>query len=156
MKNSLQEPLGRILNKITKDYLGALTHKLDNIDLERHFFALVIIADSNEKITQKEFADRLEIDKVTAVKMLDYLSKEDYVVREINVKDRREHFLKLTPKAKKDLPQIREAIGELNNTLLKGISEKEMVTFIKCLESIREELNKLKKYPVQLKYKKVK
>lgn len=152
----LKEPIGRLLNKITKDYLGALTHKLDNIDLERHFFAVVVIADSNEKISQKEFAEVLQIDKVTAVKMLDYLSRKDYVVREINIKDRREHFLKLTAKAKRDLPQIREAITELNNTVLNGISEKEIEAFFKCLQNMQAQLNSLKKYPVLVQYKKIK
>lgn len=136
-------PLARPLHLITKDYIGALTYKLTHLDIERHFYTLVLIDNARTAITQQELAQLLGVDKVTMSRIIDYLGKKKYILRMPNPTDRRAHQLKLTEKALKFLPEIKRAIFDLNDASLQGISKKEVDCFLRVAERIHLNLIKL-------------
>ncbi|MDQ3193203.1 MAG: MarR family transcriptional regulator [Bacteroidota bacterium] len=147
-------PLGRYLHLISKVYLGAFTHKLSHLDIERHYYILTLINNS-EEITQKELAQLLEIDKVTMSRIIDYLVKKKYLIRKQHSVDRRAFSLRLTVKAQEITPIIQSTITDLNNTSFKGISEKDKECFFRVSEKIARNLNQLPVDVVQFNYKKV-
>ncbi len=147
-------PLGRYLHLISRVYLGAFTHKLSHLDIDRHHYILTLI-NNNEEITQKELAKLLEIDKVTMSRTIDYLVKNKYIVRKQHSLDRRAFSLQLTPRALKISPIIQSVICDLNNTSFKGISEKDKECFFRVSKKIGFNLNQLPVDLVQFNYKKV-
>lgn len=149
-------PLGRQLYVITKNYLGALTFKLSDIEIERHFYPLLIINDAEKGITQKMFAEILGIDKVTATNMISYLSDKQFVLKEVNPDDRRATFLKLSNKGKKAVPGIRKAIRELNQQAFSKMSDAEAMQFHASLDKIGSALKELPMEPVQYRIRKLK
>ena len=58
MENSLdiktQQPLGRILSRLGKSYLQLLNTRLNYLDIERNYYALLLIELGESKITQNE------------------------------------------------------------------------------------------------------
>jgi MarR family transcriptional regulator, transcriptional regulator for hemolysin len=146
MKNELQ-PFGRSLSIIGKNYLRVLNHRLSNLDIDRNYYALLLIEKGEGKITQQELAFMLEIDKVTMLRSIDYLSEKGYVTRVINESDRRKYSLVLTEKAKRALPEIKKAFMEINYLVLKGLSEKQITQLLSVLDTIKNNLNE---YPVSL------
>ena len=153
---TIELPLGRHLAILTKMYYGALTMRLQHLELERHYSILMLIAGNNKKYTQKELADVLKIDKASMVGMIDYLVKKGYLARTANPKDRREYWLELTAMAIKIIPEIKHEIKQLNKMALNNLSKKENLIFNRALCTISANLNKLPADKVIINYKKAK
>lgn len=68
------------------------------------------------------------------------MGENGYIIREKNPNDRREQPIRLTLKAKTDIPFIRRAIEELNNYSVRNISEKEKLIFMEVLRNIQDNL----------------
>ncbi|MDF3078691.1 MAG: MarR family transcriptional regulator [Sphingobacteriaceae bacterium] len=136
----LEEPLTRPLVSVTKKYLSAFSEELEGLELERYHFVLLRI-DENDELTQKALANLLHVDKSFMVNIIDYLAERGYVTREKNVKDRREQIIRLTDKARQDIPVIRTAIKRLNKKSLKNVSEEQLETYREVLNMIQANLS---------------
>jgi MarR family transcriptional regulator, transcriptional regulator for hemolysin len=136
------KPLGKLLSGIGRTLLNELYGKLKNLDIERDFYALILIEDSEGKITQRDLADLLDSDKVSVVRIVDYLSDKGYVKRVKDPSDGRKFRLTITHKAKKELPQIREAISEVTQIALKGFTGEKIEEFYSILYNIKNNLKK--------------
>ncbi len=147
-------PLGRHLAILSKVYVGALTKKLEELDIERHY-SLLIALHHKPDCNQKCLTEILKIDKASLVRVIDYLSKKGYVKRTVNPSDRREHFIRLTAKAEKGMPVIIKAVRDLNNIVVKGLSKMEVELFYKILQTAQHNLNKEPVNKVVIHYKRV-
>ena len=136
------QPVGRILSRTVRLFLQLLNEKLDHLDIERSFYALILINMGHTNLTQQELASQLEIDKVSVVRIVDYLTGKGYVHRIRSSVDRRKYFLTLTEKANEKLPDIIKAIQEANDTAFKGLSESQKREFITTIGIIKENLSK--------------
>jgi DNA-binding MarR family transcriptional regulator len=141
MENKKQQPFGRLLTLIGKNYLHALQVKLSDLDVERNFYALILIDEGKGKITQQELAELLESDKVSVVRIIDNLSDLGYVKREKVEADRRKYSLVLTAKAKKELPGIKTAIAEVTDLAFRGLSVNKVEEIYADLHIIKNNLN---------------
>lgn len=147
-------PLAASMAIITKYYYGALSKMLEHLEVERHFTALYLIHKTSEKCTQQYISDMLHVDKVSMVRMLDYLVEKGMIERLVNPDDRREHIVALTKKGLKIIPEIQQAILELNKIALKGIDKEEQKLFWMGIESIMNNLKHLPVNTVDIKIKK--
>jgi len=146
MKNNIelpaQQPLGRIFSRLGKSYLHLLNSKLKSLDLERNYYALLLIEQGESNITQNELASQLETDKVSIVRIIDYLAAKGYVVRVRSSADKRKYCLTLTDKAKKALPGIRNVLEAVATSACEGLTEEQKSVFLHSLETIKNNLNK--------------
>lgn len=136
----MEEPLAQALTTVTKRYLYGLSKSLLHLPIDRYHYVLVLIDAHHETLSQKALAELLHIDKSYMVCMLDYLGEHGYIIREKNPTDRRKQLIKLTSKARNDLPVIKGAIEELNNRSLKNIPAADRQIFIEVLRSIQDNL----------------
>jgi DNA-binding MarR family transcriptional regulator len=136
-------PLGYNFSLLTKNFYGVFHKYMEKYDLERYFSVLLIIAGSDKKWTQQCLCDRLLIDKVSMVKVLDHLFEKGYVTRVVNPADRRQRWIQLTSKAKKEIPMIRNSVKEMNDKTLAGFSKKEKTTFLTMMQQVNRNLNSL-------------
>jgi DNA-binding MarR family transcriptional regulator len=151
-----QFPLGRSFGRMTRLYYGALTKRLDHLDIERHFSILVFIDSSEKECTQQCISDALFIDKASMVRRIDCLAEKGYLERLTNPNDRREHYLKLTPKAKKQMPKIYNAILGLNKAATRGMSPKQVKDFYGYIKTISSNLTNEPSHKVIVNFKKAK
>jgi DNA-binding MarR family transcriptional regulator len=149
-------PIGKFFATLTKQYIGVVSEKLKKMDIERYWYVIMIIAEQENDITQKELGELLGHDKATVVRIIDYLANHGYVQRKQNTEDRRAYFVLLTPKAKKALPNIKNAFQEANNAALKGLKKEQLLCFRHCLETIQSNLQALPSTSVNLNFKKTK
>ena len=141
---SQMQPVGRILSRTGTLFLQYLNEKLDYLDIERSFYALILIDLGQTNLTQQELACQLEIDKVSVVRIIDYLTGKGYVQRVRSSVDRRKYCLTLTRKAKENLPDIQKAIQEANDTAFQGLTEFQKSEFISTIGIIKNNLSKAK------------
>lgn len=139
-----QQPFGRFLSGIGRSMLSILAERLNELDIERNFYALILIEEGNGKLTQQELADLLETDKVSVVRIIDYLSDKGYVIRQRTLADKRKHGLALTEKAQNELPRIKQVISEVIQMAFKGVSSKKKDELYQTLQIIKNNLKQKK------------
>ena len=142
IKNNIEQPLGRTFSIIGKNYLRSLNANLNKFDIEKNYYAILLIESAEGKITQQELACLLEIDKVSMLRSIDYLSEKGYINRVKNQDDKRKYSLILTEKAKKTLPEIKKAFKDINKIALSGLKESQIAEFMTSLKIIKNNLNK--------------
>ena len=128
---------------IDKMYLQTLTVELEFTQLDRYFIILWIIEESEQNknpISQQNIADLLKIDKAGMVRIISFLVKKDYIIRERGT-DKRSYVLLLTRKGKKTVTAIGESIENMNNEAMMGFSEEEKKQFIYLLQKSYKNLS---------------
>ncbi|MFA6152295.1 MAG: MarR family transcriptional regulator [Chitinophagaceae bacterium] len=150
----LSFPLGRSFAIVAKKYFGVLTKLLENLAVERYYSILILIDKSERPCTQHYICEQLRIDKVSMVRMIDYLIKKEMVHKVLNEKDRREYFIKLTPTAFQLMPEIYNAVSSVNEAALKGISAEQQKMLYKNIDQIKQNLESLPSETVYINYKK--
>lgn len=144
-QNILQlPPLGKVFTLTGKCFLQLLNEKLSYLDIDRDYYALILIEMGEGKLTQNELACKLETDKVSVVRIVDYLAENGYVTREESAEDKRKYCLTLTDKAKEILPGIRQSMQESTQTAFSGLTEVQQKEFMSLLGQIRNNLSKAK------------
>jgi len=139
----MREPLANPLLAVSKKYLNVLSRMVHQLSIDRYHYVLVLIDSHEQLLTQKALAEILNIDKSYMVTILDYLEKRDYIHREKNPQDRREQLIKLTAKAKGDIPVIRNAIAILNDASLENLDNEQKKLFCQILNTIEDNLAKI-------------
>lgn len=135
-------PLAFRLNVIAKNYYGAAAKQMENLDIDRYFFVLKLIAQS-EFITQQCLANGLKIDKAGIVRMIDYLSEKALVKREVNPNDRREHRIVATKKGLRYVAKIEASFDDINEKAFAGFNKTEKKNFLEMCQRIKENLQEL-------------
>ena len=137
----VREPIGRIMAGISRMFLANLHLNLSHLDIERSFYPLLLIELGNGNLTQKDLARKLSINKVQVVRIIDYLSSNGYVERCQNTDDRRKTSLQITEKARKFLPDIKEALKETTDIALKNVPEEKVDELYELLRDIDKNLS---------------
>jgi DNA-binding MarR family transcriptional regulator len=135
------EPIGRVMNKISRMFLANLHKNMDQLDLKRSYYPLLLIEASHGSITQQELAEKLSCDKVQVVRIINYLSSKGYVTRIKDQHDRRKFNLFISEKAKKSLPDIKKAMEATTRIALEQIPVAEIYQLYKTLEKIEKNLS---------------
>jgi len=138
--SQIEHPIGRMLSLAGKSYLQLLRSKLRHLDIDRYYYALVVIDSMAGNITQQELAQLLDSDKVSIVRIVNYLSEKGYVNRLQKDQDHRKYNLVITEKAKLAIPEIKDTFSELNNQVLKGVTDSKSLEFIDILKKIRHNI----------------
>jgi DNA-binding MarR family transcriptional regulator len=94
----------------------------------------------DEGIRQGALADKLEIEPITLVRLVDRLEKAGLVERRSDPADRRVRTLHLTPQALPLLKRLRAVAIETREQALAGVPERERAVLIKLLTHIRANL----------------
>jgi MarR family transcriptional regulator for hemolysin len=138
--SQIEQPLGRMLSGLGKGYLHLLRARLQHLDIDRNYHALVLIERNNGIITQQELAVLLDTDKVSIVRVIDYLSDKGYVQRIRKTEDRRKHSLILTDKAIQAIPEIKQSFAEINEIVLKGLNGSQVTELAESIKKIKSNL----------------
>lgn len=140
---------------VAQQYYTLMLHRLRKFDLDRGFYALLTIAQSEGRMSQQELAEVMRIEKVTMFRLIDMLSEKGYVERVICSDDRRKHHIKLLPKARPVVKQIRKVYEELNELAFKGIKVSDRRILVQHMNTMLENLALGELRPVPLKYRKI-
>ena len=131
-----QNIYGYKMARISEVYLSSLSSIMKPFGIERYFAPLLYLCENSGKITQKDLAEALKRDKVSTMRMVDYLSEKGLLVRTQDCNDRRCQILEVTDKALELLPKIKEGVQQTNDLLLRDFTEEEKVTFKKSMDKL--------------------
>jgi MarR family transcriptional regulator for hemolysin len=117
-------------------YFQLLSKRLQHLGIEKNFSILVLIDKMGDQCSQKFIADTLHIDKTIMVGILDQLSEQGVIKRTQNPSDRRQYWVQLTEKGQARMPEIRNVVNTLNESILAGMTSAEAAKFEKQLQLI--------------------
>lgn len=122
-----------IISKKIKKFAG-FKHSSRSLSYSQAW-ALMII-DSQKEISQAEIATRLHLMPASVVTLIDQMEQLKLVIRESPNGDRRKYNLNLTESGKKELNKIKYKILELDKTLKKQLTNKEVTTLHTILDKL--------------------
>ena len=138
IKYDYQNSIGFIINKIGKSLINLIDQ-----ELRRKFGitfgqwkVLIIIANSEQGLTQKDIADKLALEGPTLIPILDKLEKDGFVVRKTDTKDRRINRIYLTQRAEEFLNDTIECVTQIKKVCLNNLSEDEISITKNTLEKM--------------------
>lgn len=97
---------------------------------------LGILMNNKESCQPKVIADILGVEKPYVTVLINKLMKLDLIAEQDNEKDRRSKLVVLTAKAKIMIPKVEEELKKEMKLILKGVSNKDILGYIKTLEAI--------------------
>lgn len=137
-----ETPLAFNLNALAKLYFGVQSRQFNELDIDRYFFVLSLIV-KHKNSTQQCLSNCLKIDKASMVRIIDYLTENGYVKRELNPNDRREYIIVPTGRAEKLYPELIKSFRSNNEAAFKGFSAAEKESFYDMLERMFQNLSGL-------------
>jgi MarR family transcriptional regulator for hemolysin len=100
---------------------------------------IVLIAEQ-PGMSQRELAERLEIEGPSLVRLLHQLAAMELVTRVQNPDDLRANTLHLTPAGRATAKRLRRVIDGLRSRLLADVSEDDLLDAVRVLESVRNSI----------------
>jgi MarR family transcriptional regulator for hemolysin len=133
-----QNSIGFIINRIGKSLINVIDQ-----ELRRKFGitfgqwkVLIIIANSDQGLTQKDIAYKLVLEGPTLIPILDKLEKDGLVVRKTDTKDRRINRIYFTERADGFLNDAIECVAQIKKVCLNNLSESEISITKNTLEKM--------------------
>lgn len=102
---------------------------------------LVLIAE-HPTLSQRELAERLEIEGPTLVRLLHQLGSMGLVKREQNPNDHRANTLHLTAAGRATAKRLRRAMDGVRARLLAGVSDDELADALRVFDAVRTSLTR--------------
>lgn len=95
-------------------------------------------------LTQKQLSKVAEKDKATLTRILDLLGQKQLIERKQNAEDKRSFLVGITSKGSDLYKTVKPTTEELyRQTIVKGISEEELATFVNVLSQLKENSSRL-------------
>jgi DNA-binding MarR family transcriptional regulator len=133
----MSSDLARLMRRTFKQRMAELEISFEQM-------RVLVLVSRNEGIRQVELADLLEIQPITLVHQLDQLTRSDLVERRPDPNDRRAYQLFLTDAAEPHLTAIRKIAREVDQEMMAGMSQNQIVQARDALRTMRENLSNRK------------
>jgi DNA-binding MarR family transcriptional regulator len=148
-------PIGTQAFIFAKNYYSVLSKRLESIDIER-YYSIVIYIHNRTGCTQQEICDALKIDKTAMVKVIDYLVKSGFVLRETNPENRRQYKLSLTKFGIEGALTIQKEFDALDELLLAKCNISSKSEFLNILKTMSDYMEDFPSNQLFFNYKKTK
>lgn len=138
-------PLGRNLVLLGRAYFEVMAKQLEDVGIERYYSVLIVIENCCGTCSQQYISDSLKIDKVSLVRIIDYLIKKQFVQKTVNPKDRRQYDVQLTETARNFMPRVHSTIAATTAAAFKDFSPTEKQLFMQMIDKMYGNLENLPK-----------
>lgn len=134
------ESLGFHCNLTLKAFIAALEIKLEGTGVSPVQHMALAHLTALGALSQAELADRLSITPATAVRLVDRMERDGWVVRQSNPNDGRIKHVVMTERAAEVWESISRAARELLHQAYRGVHPAEIETVKRVLERVRRNL----------------
>lgn len=134
--------LVNILNCKLKKYIASV-FKNEGINLTAEQFLVMDTLWNQGEMTQQTIAYIIQKDKNSVTQFIDNLEKKGLVQRVVDSADRRVNNIKLSKAGLEMKDNTKKVAINAINDILEGISEEELMTFVKVLGKANDNIEKL-------------
>ena len=137
---TLDEQFAESLHMVAHTWRTELDRRLRPQGFSHSRWLLLLHLSRHDGCTHCELAQHMGIEAATLVKQVDHMEQEGLLKRCVSETDRRVKNLHLSASGKKAVERIRSNAAELRKEILAEVSEDELNTTLKVLQSIRSKL----------------
>ena len=105
---------------------------------------LMLLSDSKPGLNNSELAERMAKDPPTVSRIVDVLVREESVVRERDLRDRRLQRIKLTAKGRAIAKRAEPVVEKLRKQVGSGLTAAQRRSLIECLEKLNGRIEELR------------
>lgn len=120
-----------------------IERQLEGTGVHRAQHRLLMTLSENEFGSQSELASMLEVSTATVAVSLKKLERDGYIQKEVKKDDSRVNFVRLTPKGEAVVQKSRKIFEMMEQQVIKGFSEEELVSLRKSLRRIYNNLSEI-------------
>ena len=122
--------------------LQKLTDKPKNFNYTKFQIIQYLLRRKDEVVYQKDIVDELNLKKSSVAESLDSLEESGEIKRTSDKEDKRRKIVSLTEKSLKRKKQFNEAVSQLNEEFVEGLSEEEIEAFLGILDKMQKNVEK--------------
>lgn len=129
------------LRRLSRFYNAYLAKALPELPLEYHTELILQLAYSPVLLTQKQLAEKLQVDKSRMAVLIETLASAGWLNVSKVAHDRRAHLISLTPAGVQLLPRIQQALDEVNYLMKRQLNVLQLQHFDEAIQQMEENLN---------------
>ncbi len=137
---SLNDCIGFITNIASKRLSDEFNRRLESYGVTRVNWIAIYYIGENNGISQRELANKMDVNESSIARLLDRMEKEELAVRTKDPNDRRTARVYLTEKGEKLRISLIPLAQEFQNDVTRGLSADELEIFKKVLDKMVENL----------------
>lgn len=135
--------LGFLIHDAARLRRIVLDEKFKPLEITRSQAWLMAYVSRADGQTQSDLAEQMSLGKVAIGGLIDRLEKTEMIERRAELTDRRVRKIYLTEKGKKVILLMRDITMEANDTILDGLSIKEIKQAVKVLDKIKKNVESM-------------
>lgn len=134
--------LGKYLGIVHRLHVLLIDKYLEPYDIRHGQLLLLLAIYNNEGITQNDLCEMYRIDKAAVSKNIKKLIDKDFLMKEVDPKDKRRQLIYVTDKGRKHEEEFRKILSIIQQDCIEGLSEKELNSFFNVTNKIIDNLSK--------------
>lgn len=138
----MERRIGTLLAQVSRLMRRSFDQRAREIGVTRPQWQVLSVLRHNEGIKQGGLADLLEVEPITAGRMIDRMQEAGFVERRADPADRRAWRLFLTEHGKQLIEQMQPLAVETSGFALEGVSEEDKHHLFQTLEKMRLNLTR--------------
>jgi len=146
-------PLGKRFTQLAKSYVALVSSAMQHADVDRYYYVLYVLSQSEKSVCQKELAALVYSDKPNMVRIIDYFEEKGCVNRIKNPNDRREQFIELTEKGRAIAAEAEEVYQKIDADFMAGQEAETQKMLIALLDQMAVNTEETAKPHVTLNFK---
>jgi DNA-binding MarR family transcriptional regulator len=127
---------GFLLARLGLGFKAKAITALDDAGFETYDYGVLAMLAEGARVTQAHIADALALDPSRLVALLDSLEDRGLIMRQRDPEDRRRHVVTITTKGERELAQLREIVGELEEAFLSPLDADDRAKLHELLERL--------------------
>jgi DNA-binding MarR family transcriptional regulator len=127
---------GFLLARLGLSFKAKAIATLEEAGFETYDYGVLAMLAEGARVTQAHIADALALDPSRLVALLDSLEERSLIMRQRDPQDRRRHVVSITTKGERELTQLREIVGELEEEFLSPLDPEARATLHQLLERL--------------------
>ena len=132
----LMKSSGFLLARLGLGFKAKAITALDDAGFETYDYGVLAMLAEGARVTQAHIADALALDPSRLVALLDSLEDRGLIMRQRDPEDRRRHVVTITTKGERELAQLREIVGELEEAFLSPLDADDRAKLHELLERL--------------------
>lgn len=136
----MERRVGTVLAQVARLMRRAFDERAREIGVTRPQWQVLSVLLRHEGIKQGGLAEILEVEPITAGRMIDRMQDAKLVERKTDPADRRAWRLFLTPRGREIIDRLQPLAMETTEETLKGISEDDQADLLRTLDTMLENL----------------
>ena len=136
----LQEPIGKWISVIHRKFQIDINKVLKPYDLNSSQYIFLVELYREDCVTQEYLVNKLHIDKSATARALKQLENNGYVMRSINLLDKRAYDIKLTEKAHAIHSELIDLLSDWNKYLTRNLTSEQHAMVHTLIKQMAEDL----------------